>query len=687
MLKKIFFLFLICLRLVSALLPSTAFCDAAGYPAILNPIISVTLSLSKTEVKVGDLITMDYYIKNESKKTLYICDVGFISYDDIYEEKHWVSIEFDGAVVEPGKTIKLSEEYKTEPCFFSLKNGDVNCHIWPRIEYCYYTEEVKQGELPKWYGLFEYDSKTKIIISAIPPYDFSPELDIEYTVEKRSEEDTYDFYVTVTNNSDETIDNMWIDSSIGRLEPAESNNEAPKSLKPKEILRLHLIYDFYKNYEPANYNQPVGNKLVALYVCGYLFNSEERVYEISNNLQSLIFPKYELQLEAEILCDVKQAYYNEAIPYTLILHNPTDKIYKDIEIRGYDKAFDISPDETIYIDDTTKEWFVLYGLNIFNGFNVGTTINANVDLLYNDNYYYFNDWCINYDEIEFPEVEITMPPQAKNLITKVETCNSTEYTIYYINYNGENIEVDYIGCVENGYIKDYAEIMLLDGQGESFLFSPGTYSYALDNEGNKSLELLIVGYGEETDNMYWLHDTFPIAQVKSYSTQEPTPPPTQEPTGAPASTPKPTTSPIEGVSAKIDLIDIYETGSKDLTVKFVITNNYSESLCNIRIMDIDGNVIYRLHELDGYDTFAYDFVLPYGEEIYLDVKYKIDAETKSVRTNTLINLISDIDNHSKSGKGEIKSIYKILAIILFVGLSAVGIVIIRKRKEDKSLYK
>ena len=672
MIKKLAISIILITLLSATLMSPTALGDDAGYPSLLNPPITVTVSVSKTDVKPGETITIDYYITNESKKALFIRKVGFLTIDHVREEKDWQYLDFGGEVVESGKTLKIKSEYTVNPFNFSVYKDKIKCYLRPRIEYCYYTEKVKQGEFPKWYGMFEHTSSPNIVLSTVSSYDFSSMVDISFKAEKRENELIYEFNVTIQNHSDSTIRDFQIYSTIGYFNLEDDNY--PETIAPHETVSFHLVYD-YNNSNQYSSSRLEGKKYVALYLYVNRFNDDNVIYEISN-IQSLNFPSMELQLEAEVTCDVTQAYYNDVIPYTIAIYNPTNNTYKDIELVWEEEFITIGPKETIYVDTTMKFWFSEYDMNIFEGFNESVTLRPDLKLAYNDCTYYYGDWCTNYYDDDFPVVEIEMPEQSTGFLDKVETQNFISYKLYLNNTFDENVEIETIGCVENGVIVNPNPDLLKDGEKDYFWVNLGEYSFSENENGGKSVELLIAAYGEETHSLYWETVSLPISKVEP--TPEPTPEPTSEPTPTVEITPVPTSGKL---LAELNLIE--ETEEDELCFELTLTNEYTNKISDLVITNISGEVLETLKTLEPGEDYTEEFTLPVSEKTRLSVSYKLGSSTMSVQTNTIFYMKSD-SNEKADDIVPSKTVFQILAAMIFIGLTATFIVLIRKKNKKEN---
>ncbi len=497
-----------------------------------------------------------------------------------------------------------------------------------------------------------------------------------YTVKKSSSEDSiYDFTVSITNRTDKIIEEFDITSSIYYF----ANYDLSHTIHPNETIEIVLSYDHY----PSPNLQ--GRTPIALYFMSgdWEDNYLREYYSISNNIEVIDFPDVDseagLQLKAEIICNVEEAYYEEVIPCTLVLYNPTDIKFTNLEFNYWfskGEAIDeLKPGETITRDLTITHSFNEYQYNIYDTEDIYYSPRPRIR--YNEDTYYMYEWCSNYDEIDLPEIRMLMPPKTNEIVNEITAIRGDlkTFKVLYDNTLAEEIEIEYIGYPESGSYDDFPNTRFKKNTS-TLTLNAGRNAYTTDDDGNLFLELLIIGYGEETDKLYWIHDTFPVTQII------PTPTPIPTDTPAPAFTPAPTAEPEKIVSASIKSNNGISADGSIQNIEIQISNRTSNSISSIKVYDENENVLHEVSVLRTNATLYAQLDVTYNEELNLVVEYEaIDGIVERLQTNTITTI--NFESSSDQSPSRTSTLAVVLIGVAFIALS-VGVVVIIRRKQSKN---
>jgi hypothetical protein len=264
--------------------------------------------------------------------------------------------------------------------------------------------------------------------------------------------------------------------------------------------------------------------------------------------------------------------------------------------------------------------------------------------------YEFTEWCINYKDIKIPKIDIVMPPQTEDLKIKVSSNNKIDDNEIYVevkNELDEDIGIEIVGLPENHAYHGYWPAVK-KGSKETITFEDSLDALVVDSE-NVYIGLCLIGIGETSQKVYWLHDYYKVDSKKAATpTPSPTPTitptaePTPAPTPAPTPVPSPTCTPINHQLIATIKINNDKNSDDTQTIDLLLLNNGDKHISDIKVLDKNDHIVYNLEELPGNEYKLINLQLTSKQETLLDIKYK-DSKNKqySIRTNQIVSLKLD----------------------------------------------
>ncbi|MCK5128541.1 MAG: hypothetical protein KAQ68_01710, partial [Clostridiales bacterium] len=511
LIKNISLLFLACLVLMSVV-PFDVLANDAGDPKIMDPKITATVFADTTTAKPGDVINLTFSIRNDSKRPLYIEEIALESSNIYYEMIDTDYLDIEDQIIDPAETIIVEHKYKTRFDLYSLYAGEMTIVLSPVIHCYYYSPAVndKQANGRKLY----IDINTSIRFTWDFPHDLISPLDIHYEVQKKvNSTSIYNFTVTIQNKSNKTMYDLAIRSNINQIYDDSFSNLKLRSLDPNETKTFYYTYDNESSYRPY-----YGEIPVVIYLIGEHEN-DDNLYGNISNIEPLIFhtdtkEKPAIQLEYELICDVKEAHYLEEIPYQLVVYNPTATTFDNIHLQGSgsDDTITIRPKETIIVDLSHLERFDIYDKHLYELFD-DTVIIKPPSMKFNEIWYDVDEWWNNYDKSDLLELKISMPPQEENIDVKVFFSSNDKSKIYLQldNHTGKAIELDFIGCPENAFIKSYFDQNLIKSNHTNLQELTIVADAIIETDEGNFVELFMLFDENSRDSITWLYDLYPVS--------------------------------------------------------------------------------------------------------------------------------------------------------------------------------
>lgn len=665
---------LIFMILFSMMLPTIGYADDGGSPLFFNPDVDITFTVDSDNAAPDKELSFTITFINNSNQSLYITEIFFDTYDHVYEEKSPIAFEDIDATVKPSETFTFTQTITPTIGNFVFHDGSMNLYLSPTVYYKQYAPYSKSKK-PVIGPTFQSFADSCLKLTWKPPYNIESPIDISYTYKKYQVEDNilYDFTVKMKNTTDmELYDLQLVSDTI--VDGAISTIEDLSYLAPGEEKSVTYTYDNSKARKPYIEKK----KFIISVICNYKDDST-RMVSIARNVGEMIFDLPSLKLRAQITCDIEEAYFNQPIPITLELTNPTKQTFKDIifsECQGEDIK-EIKPGEVIQ-RELTFRCHMHYNYTLSKGLTDTCLISPSLyinDDISKINVLSFDEWCINYKDIKLPEIDIIMPPQTEDLKITVSSNNkidANEILVNVANDLDEDISIELIGLPKNHICYEAPCITIKKDSKETISFKDTINALVADSE-NVYVDLYFIGVGETSQKLYWINDYYKIdftptatPTPKPAPTASPTPKPTPTPTPTPTPAPSPTCTPL--VHKLIATIKNGEYTNMDNTqdVDLLLLNNSDENIYEIEVLDNDGNSVYTLKELPTREYTLVNLHIPSMKKLSFNVTYS-DAQNKNlkVKTNSILSLNLE-KTKQISAFGNVFLLIVVLVLITFI---------------------
>lgn len=674
---------LIFVILFSIMMPTIGYANDGGLPLFFNPNVDVTFTVDSDKAAPNKELNFTISFTNQSNSVLYISDISIYKNSSVIDEDHSFYFGDINAIVKPTETFTFQESIIPSVENFRFEDGKMYLRLNPIVSYQQYAP-YSSNEHPVVGWTFESYAEKPLELTWSPPFVVDTPLEVCYTYNKQTVDDNilYDFTVKMKNTTDQDLYDLKIVSDT-IIEGAITTKEDLSYIAPGEEKEISYTYDNSKSDKPYTAKKPF-----VVYVLSRYKDSEDYVASIAKNVGEMHFDLPSLKLRVKITCDLKNAHYNDHIPFELELFNPTKHTFKNIQFPGYngEDIKEIKPNETITRD---LIYSVGYGSNILSE-GVNHTHYIEPEIYYQGYNLDYSQWCINNNKTSIPEIELTMPPQTNDLditILSNNKINENEMSFVIENNSDENIALEFIGCLEDNYYYEYLYEIVAKSSKTTIELKPPIDVLVADQK-NTYINFFLTGTGKKTGKLYWIHDYYKVDFIKptpppttSTPTASPTPRPTSTPTPTPTPVPSPTSTPQNHKLIATIKNSNYTNMDNTQDVDLLLFNNSDETIYEIEVLDNDLNVIYTLKELPANEYKLVNLHIPSKENVSFNVTYS-DAESKNLKVKT--NRIMSLKLEKTKQINIFGNIFLLIVVLVLITFIIIIISQLKHRKNNKN---